>query len=446
MNDKQSLVQALKETQHKVVELISTLSDDEIALPYHSGVNPPLWEIGHAAFFFEIFILKALDRAESFDPSMDDIWDSFNIDHEDRWKPGMIPSKEKTLHYVDEIYQRILARIEANELTQDDLYLYKYAIFHQNMHVESLIWARQTMGFQKMEFTQADTKAIPLGNDSSEVLGDAEIPAGRYWIGMPADSDQFASDDFAFDNEKPGFEVKIDSFQISKTLVSNQEFLAFIEDGGYEKEEFWSWGGKKWLRTERDNGIPPTKQIGLSMHPLYWRQKNGEWLERYFNEWKPLVADYPVTHVSFFEVEAFCNWAGRRLPTEYEWEVAALGNIKGQQLRKFPWGNTMDASKVDMDGHHIAHVPITAYPEGDSIFGCRQMLGTVWEWTSTQYLPYPGFIVDMYVFMSTLQFGYHKTTKGGSCATSSLLIRGSYRQAYLPERTDVFVGFRTCAL
>jgi len=106
----------------------------------------------------------------------------------------------------------------------------------------------------------------------------------------------------------------------------------------------------------------------------------------------------------------------------------------------------MDADKVDMNGIHLAHVPVSAYPEGESDFGCRQMLGTAWEWTSSQYLPYDGFTMDMYPFMSILQFGYHKTTRGGSCATSSILIRGTYRQAYLPDRTDVFVGFRTCAL
>ena len=448
MNDKQSLIKELKNTHQKIVGLINTLSDKELFIPYHPGVNPPLWEVGHAAFFFEVFILKALDKAESFDPSMDDIWDSFNIDHEDRWRPGMIPSKENTLNYVNEIHQSILARIENNELTQDDLYLYKYAIFHQNMHVESLIWARQTMAYPKMEFTQTSNnipcKDIPLGNETN--LGDAEIPAGRYLIGMPAHSENFAGDDFSFDNEKPCFEIELESFSISKTLVSNQEFLAFIEDGGYKNKDLWSWGGKKWLRTELDIGIPPEKKTVLPTHPLYWKQESGNWLERHFNEWKPLVPEFPVTHVSYWEVEAFCNWAGRRLPTEYEWEAAALGNKKGQDLRKFPWGNTMDASKVDMNGQHLAHIPVNAYPEGDSVFGCRQMIGTVWEWTSSQYLPYDGFTTDMYVFMSTLQFGYHKTTKGGSCATSSILIRGSYRQAYLPNRTDVFVGFRTCAL
>ncbi len=271
---------------------------------------------------------------------------------------------------------------------------------------------------------------------------------------MSADSEKFASRDFAFDNEKPWFEVELDSFEISKTLVTNQEYLSFVEAGGYQNEEFWSFGGKKWLNTKKNHAnpnIPADQNLQFPTRPIYWKRESGQWLERFFDQWKTLTPDYPVTHISFWEVEAYCNWAERRLPTEYEWEAAALGNQKGKELRQFPWGTSpeldfMDIDKVDMDGSNLAQVPVTAYPEGDSQFGCRQMLGTVWEWTSSQYLPYDGFTMDMYVYMSTLQFGYHKTTKGGSCATSSILIRGSYRQAYFPSRTDVYVGFRTCAL
>lgn len=454
MNNKDSLIQELNNTQQKIVALINALSDDELNIPYHPGVNPPLWEVGHAAFFFEIFILKALDQAESFNPAMDDIWDSFNIDHEDRWKPGMVPSKKETLDYIEEIHQRILTRIETKALSQDDLYLYKYAIFHQNMHIESLIWARQTVACSKIAPSKmaspkiecADTAQSAIAADKEMSPGDADIPAGRYVIGMPAGSESFATDDFAFDTEKPRFEIDIDAFSISKTLVSNQEFLTFVEDGGYDNEQFWSWGGKKWLTTELNSSTPPEINMVLPKHPLYWKQEDGHWLERHFDQWLALIPDYPVMHISYWEAEAFCNWAGRRLPTEYEWEVAALNNRKGQPFKKFPWGDTMDAGKVDMNGIHLAHVPVSAYSEGESDFGCRQMLGTAWEWTSSQYLPYDGFSIDMYPFMSILQFGYHKTTKGGSCATSSILIRGTYRQAYLPDRTDVFIGFRTCAL
>src|SRR5690606_24553046 len=143
-----------------------------------------------------------------------------------------------------------------------------------------------------------------------------------------------------------------------------------------------------------------------------------------------LNPDAPVTHVTYWEAEAWCNWAGRRLPSEVEWEVAALGNRPGQPFQRYPWGNERaESSRVDMNGRSAARNPVGDFPAGDSLYGCWQMLGTVWEWTSNRFLPYDGFKVDMYPFISTLQFGDHKVTRSGSCATSSNLIRGTYRQA-----------------
>lgn len=445
MDDKPGLIDALDSTRRRTLELVSSLSADQLCVPYHPGVNPPLWEMGHSAFFYETFILQALDKAASYDPAMDDIWDSFQLDHSDRWSPALFPSKEKTLRYMDAVHNAIRARIKDKPLSDEDLYLYKYAIFHQNMHVESMIWCRQTVGYPPPPGAVPAQRHWPVGAEPAE--GDACIPAGTYVIGMPGRSRQFAARDFAFDNEKPRFEVTLPAFEISRTLVSNRQFLAFVEAGGYERETFWSQGGRKWLRTEADYlfGTGTGPLMATRKHPLHWKLQDGTWLQRHFDRWLPLEPDYPVTHVSYWEAEAFCRWAGRRLPSEYEWEAAALGNRRGNRFRRYPWGDTMDSAKVDMDGTHLAQVPVTAYPEGASVFGCRQMIGTVWEWTSSQFLPYDGFGVDMYPFMSTLQFGSHKTTRGGSCATSSMLIRGTYRQAYMPGRSDVFVGFRTCA-
>jgi len=443
MNDKNSLIQALTETHQTIRRLVTSLSGDELSVAYHRGINPPLWELGHAAFFFEIFILEALDQAAHFNPAMDDIWDSFNIDHEDRWAPGVIPDRENTLKYVDSIHETVRKRIESRPLTPEEVYLYRYAIYHQYMHIESLIWCRQTLGYAKAGYREMETTDVPAADPRAS--GDASVPGGLYRFGMPK-RDTYDPQLFAFDAEKPGFEKEIDAFAISRTLVSNREYLAFVEDGGYEKPELWSWGGRKWLGTEQLSDIPPKTDTALPRRPVYWRRHDGQWQERHFDQWLALEPDHPVTHVSYWEAEAYCRWAGRRLPTEHEWEAAALGNRPGRPFNRYPWGNEMDEARVDMNGKHHARVPVTAYPDGASPSGCRQMLGTVWEWTSSQFLPYDGFSVDMYPFMSTLQFGYHKVTKGGSCATASGLIRGTYRQAYFPDRTDVFVGFRTCAL
>lgn len=444
MHEKDRLLEALSTTRERTLALIDSLSEDQLLLPYHPGVNPPLWEVGHAAFFYEVFILAALDGQPSFDPAMDDLWDSFHIEHRDRWQPGLFPGREQTRHYFNVVYDRIQARLESHVPTAQEVYLYRYAILHQNMHIESMIWGRQTVGYQ----APPSCNVVPLAG-VDETSGDVAVPAGTYVMGMPVDSPDFATTDFAFDNEKPRYEVELDGFQIARTLVSNGDFLQFIASGGYERPEFWSFGGRKWLRTERDVALvygQSAPVMEVPRHPVYWRYLDGHWQEKLFDQWLPLDRDYPVTHVSYWEAEAYCNWAGRRLPTEQEWEAAALGNRPGSPFRRFPWGNEPDPSRVDMDARQMAQLPVSALPDGEGPFGCRQMLGTVWEWTDTQFLPYDGFTVDVYPYMSTLQFGDHKVTKGGSCATSSMLIRGTYRQAYLPQRSDVYTGFRTCAL
>ncbi|WP_417567305.1 selenoneine synthase SenA [Marinobacter sp.] len=439
------LLEQLEWTRKCTENLVCSLPAALLDVPWHPGVNPPLWEMGHAAFFYEVFVFNLLDGTPSYDPSMDDLWDSFHVEHRDRWNRDLFPGREKTLEYFNTIYDRVAERIRTKPLTDQALYLYRYAIYHQNMHVESLIWCRQTVGYPAPPGT--DLYRPAPGNNQA---GDAVIPAGEWLIGMPGESERYAREDFAFDNEKPRFTVKLDQFAISKCLVSNRQFMAFIEDGGYRRPELWSFGGRKWLQTESDvalvhgSGEPLYR---MPRHPLYWRWHEEQWQERLFDRWQSLAPDAPVTHVTFWEAEAWCHWAGRRLPTEFEWEVAALGNRPGESFRRFPWGNAApDEQCADMNSRSMAQNPVFDFPEGDSPFGCRQMIGSVWEWTNSQFFPYDGFRVDMYPFMSTLQFGDHKVTRGGSCATSSCLIRGTYRQAYLPLRNDVYTGFRTCSL
>ena len=445
---KAELLAELALTRQRTRELITSLDNQQLDVPYHPGVNPPLWEMGHAAFFYEVFVFNLLDGDVSFDPAMDDLWDSFHIDHKDRWRRDLFPGLESTLAYFDHVYDKMAERIERKPLSDRELYLCRYALFHQNMHIESLVWCRQTVGYAP---PPGANLSRPAANSSNELLKqDAVVPAGRWLIGRPGDSSQYATGDFAFDSEKPRYEVSVDEFAISRCLVSNQEFVAFVEDHGYQKPELWSFGGQKWLRTETDIALvhgDAEPILVVPRHPLYWRRQDGQWQERLFDQWQLLNPDAPVTHVSYWEAEAYCRWAGRCLPTEQEWEVAALGNRPGEPFQRYPWGNEQPGPvHADMNASGMAQNPVADYPAGDSPFGCRQMIGTVWEWTSSQFFPYDGFRIDMYPFMSTLQFGDHKVSRGGSCATSSSLIRGTYRQAYLPQRNDVYTGFRTCAL
>lgn len=428
MNSVPQLLEMLARVDTRMLALFGDLSDGQLAVPCRREINPPLWELGHCAFFYDYFLLRHLDDRGARMPGYDDIWDSLENHHGDRWTEGVVPDRATTMDYYHGVIGEVRSFLLSGNATGHQRYLCAYSIFHQDMHIESLIQLRQTLGYPAPSFTLTDNEP---GATSPGAAGDATVPAGRYPIGQPAGEPSFER--FCFDNEKPGFDVELEAFAISKTLVSCGQFAEFVDAGSYAREDLWSFGGKHWLQEHGHK------------HPPSWKKDGGRWLVRCFDQWQPLRPEFPVLCVSYWEAEAFCRWAGRRLPTEYEWEAAARGPLGHQ----FPWGGgagAMDPRRVDMDGENMGRVPVDALPDGASPFGCLQMVGTAWEWTSNPYLPYDGFCVDMYPYMSTLQFGTHKTTKGGSCATSSQLIRGTYRQAYLPQRTDAFTGFRTCAV
>lgn len=428
MTTRESLLADIVRTDRQMMILLESLSGEQLAVPCEPGINPPFWEAGHAAFFYEYFLLRRLYGVEPIMPGYDTVWDSFEIPHRERWEAGVVPDKAKTIAYYRRVIDETRDRLAAgNALSDEELYLGQYVVAHQCMHLESLIWCRQTLGYapppwsEKFDGPETDIPATPLP--------DALITGGTYVIGMPKPQEGAKSLHFSFDNERPGFELEIAPFALSRTLVSQGEFLEFVEDGGYGCPEFWSAGGKYWLRKV------------VRSHPTYWENRDGQWTVRRFDRIEPLAPAAPVLHVSFWEAEAYCRWAGRRLPNEFEWEAAA----RSLEARKFPWGNSPDSFPADLDARYLGTAPVHALPEGATKDGCLQMIGTAWEWTTDQYLPYDGFCVDMYAYMSTLQFGTHKTTRGGSGATSASIIRNTYRQAYHPDRFDVFTGFRTCA-
>lgn len=275
------LLSQLEWTRKRTEALVTSLPEAMLDVPYHPGVNPPLWEMGHAAFFYEVFVFNLLDGTPSVDPSMDDLWDSFHVEHRDRWNRELFPGREQTLAYFNLIYDRVAERIRTQPLTDQARYLYRYAIYHQNMHIESLIWCRQTVGYPAPPGTDCYRPAPGEGQG-----GDVMIPAGEWLIGMPGESEAYAREDFAFDNEKPAFKVRLEAFAISKHLVSNREFREFVEDGGYRRPELWSFGGRKWLQTETDVALVHGSDEPLlraPKHPLYWRWHEGQWQERLFD-------------------------------------------------------------------------------------------------------------------------------------------------------------------
>jgi iron(II)-dependent oxidoreductase len=219
---------------------------------------------------------------------------------------------------------------------------------------------------------------------------------------------------------------------MARAPVTQAEFLDFVEAQGYGKLQYWTPEGWQW-RESVEAGCP-----------AYWRKDPAHgWQRRDFNRWVALEPYRPMIHVNWHEATAYCRWAGRRLPTEAEWEYAASGPRK----QRFPWGDESPTpEKANLDWQAGGCVDVGACGEGDSPFGCRQMIGNVWEWTSTDFLPYPGFVIDPYKEYSQPWFGNHKVLRGGCWTTQSRLLRNTWRNFYKPDRRDIWAGFRTCAL
>jgi iron(II)-dependent oxidoreductase len=261
------------------------------------------------------------------------------------------------------------------------------------------------------------------------------VPGGVFQLGATR------NEPFVFDNEKWAHPVQLRTFAIARTPVTQAEFAEFVEAGGYQKPDFWSDAGWHW-RSEAD-----------AQQPLYWkRQTAGGWLRRHFDQWLDLEPHRPMLHVNWHEAEAYCRWAGRRLPTEAEWEAAAAGEPGSDgrlspRKRRFPWGDAPPTpERAHLDGQTKGCIDVGALPDGDSAFGARQMMGNVWEWTADDFLPYPGFVPDPYKEYSAPWFGTHKVLRGGCWVTRARLLRNTWRNFYPPHRRDVWAGFRTCAL
>jgi len=361
--DPASLARDLVASRERTTRVTAGFAGDRLLGPQLAIVNPPLWEIGHLGWFQERWCLRLRPDGtlgDSLLPRADELYDSAAVAHETRWDLPL-PGIEAARAYLADVLERTLARLEREPENAALRYFVRLATFHEDMHAEAFHYTHQTLGY-------ADPLDGAPAAHAARPAGDAELPGGRFALGAAR------GEGFVFDNEKWQHEVELAPFRIAPDLVTNGEFLAFVEHGGRV--------------------------------PRYWDLRDGVWLERRFDRWLPLAAAEPVRHVDWNEAQAFCRWAGRRLPTEAEWECAAAAGA----------------------------------------FGPRQRDGRAWEWTASTFAPYPGFVVDPYKEYSEPWFGTHKVLRGSSFTTPERLARRTFRNFYTPDRGDVFAGFRTCAL
>lgn len=425
------LVAMLRDSRARTLELVADLDDAQLIGPRLDIVNPPLWELGHLAWFHEFFVLQTIDgRPRSF-ANADALYNSSTVPHDTRWDLPL-PSRADTLEYLERVQHTLIDRLDEPVTGAEESALYLLGLFHEDMHGEALCYTRQTLGYTAPSLRAA---APPSQPEAGAWPGDAAIPGGDFRLGSSPAAP------FVFDNEKWMHPVTIRPFRIARAPVTNAEFQAFVDDGGYATRRFWDDAGWAW------------RQAAGAAHPVYWvPQGAGRFGVRRFDTVQPLPPHQPVVHLSCHEAEAWCRWAGRRLPTEAEWEVAAAaepdrnGGI-GQGKRRYPWGDAPPTPRhANLDGANLGPVDVAAHPDGDSAWGCRQMIGNVWEWTASRFAPYPGFSPDVYADYSEPWFGTHRVLRGGAWATRSRMVAATYRNFFTPERRDIIAGFRTAAL
>ena len=417
----------LRQTRSRTHGLTRDLSSQQLMGPMLPIVNPVLWEIGHVGWFHEYWTLRHVHGAPPILDRADALWNSSTVAHDTRWDLEL-PDRDGIFGFLGEVLERQIDRLSRG-VEGPGRYFYELAIRHEDMHAEALAYTRQTLGYPAPKNFGAPAPR------AGALFGDAEVPGGRWQLGStPADG-------FVFDNEKWAHAVELEPFRIAKAPVTNAEFAAFVEAGGYRAREFWSTEGWAWREEKR------------AERPVYWLPKrDGQWTWRRHTATEQLAPDAPVVFVNWHEAQAWCRWAGRRLPTEAEWEAAAIGEpaAGGSRLaerkRAWPWGEAAPTPRhANIDFACLAPVDVAALPAGDSAFGCRQMAGNVWEWTASDFLAFPGFSADPYEDYSQPWFGTRKVLRGGAWATSARLARPLFRNFFTPDRNDVIAGFRTCA-
>jgi iron(II)-dependent oxidoreductase len=430
-----TLADWVSDAGRRTCDLVADLTDEQLLGPRLATINPPRWELGHLAWFTEKWVLRHAGGRSPLRADADALYDSAAVPHAVRWDLPL-PSRADTLAYLGRVRDEVLAVLGRGP-SRHEAYFVLLSVFHEDMHGEAFLYTRQTLGYPRP--AGSSLLAPRAGPDSrgesattgGPLPGDVEVPGGVFQLGAtPAEP-------FVFDNEKWAHPVEVRPFAIARAPVTQAEFAAFVEAGGYARRELWSEAGWRW-RVEAG-----------ARHPVYWERAQGGWLRRDFDRWVPLEPDRPVIHVNWYEADAYCRWAGRRLPTEAEWEAAAAapGGELSAPKRRFPWGDDPPAAtRANLDGHVLGCCDVAARPAGDSAFGCRQMIGNVWEWTASDFGPYPGFVPDPYKEYSQPWFGTHKVLRGGAWPTRARLLRNTWRNFYTPDRRDVWAGFRTCAL
>ncbi len=413
---------ALQDAREYTVHLYAHLDERQREFPCIRLVNPPSWELAHVGWFHEYWCVRQRvggAPAASCLEGADALLNSALIPHDERWnRPAL--TWAVALDYLSRTFDSTLRALD--RLGDGDRYFFELALYHEDMHGEALLMSLQTLGLPAPPSLAGS--ALPAPGPQTVSGDEVCFDGGTIALGSRG------GPDFAFDNEMPPCTVTVEPFALATATVTNGEFAQFVAEGGYARPEWWSEAGWNWLASSG------------AQAPRQWQRVDGTWMERWFDDLRPLDPQAPVMHVNAYEAEAYCRFAGGRLPTEAQWEFAARhGHPAGED--RHPWGLVpLPRGEVNLDGAFGGPVAARALPRADSADGVRQLLGNVWEWTATAFDGYPGFRPGPYREYSQPWFGDHRVLRGGSFATRSRLACNRYRNFYMPERRDMFCGFR----
>jgi iron(II)-dependent oxidoreductase len=427
---KDVLVENLEEARKRTRLLLGPVSEEDLAIQHDEVMSPLIWDYGHIGNYEELWLLQKAHGKILSKRKLYDMYDASLHPREERPSLELL-NREDADRYLDAVRKAVLqtlkdANFDGDDPLLKDGFVYNMILQHEAQHNETML---QTLQLKKGEGYKPEAQIeLPKGEALKEEM--VHVSGGEFVTG----TDDHA---WALDNEHNAHVVDLPNFLIDATPVTNEAYLRFVEDGGYEREELWEPAGWEYIKEESITS------------PKHWYQPEPHswWTERFgFDE--PLNPAAPVVHVSWYEADAYARWADKRLPTEEEWEKTASWDPQIGTRRLYPWGDeepTKANTCANLDQLAFQAAEVGAYPEGASAYGALGMIGDVWEWTASDLYAYPGFEAFPYREYSEVFFGSgYKVLRGGSWATRPAAIRNTFRNWDYPIRRQLFCGFR-CA-